>query len=237
MSIVAKSLSRENEALAILEKIVNSGLEFTLIGGYAVTARGRHRYSVDCDIVVAELGEFQRLLERQGYRMEKNSSLFHDIYGAESCRFVKDVEGNEVSVDIFVKSLIVRQTSASWSFEYLRRYSSLADVTGAQREVRKVMVLEKEMLIATKIHSARPQDIQDIVMLAIDGKVDWNKVARHTKRDRLDGVKKRIDIIFSKLDDPKLSNDLKSEFVVKGDITNELAKTKNGLKLVLDAIS
>jgi len=237
MSIVAKSLSRENEALAILEKIVNSGLEFTLIGGYAVTARGRHRYSVDCDIVVAELGEFQRLLERQGYRMEKNSSLFHDIYGAESCRFVKDVEGNEVSVDIFVKSLVVRQTSASWSFEYLRRYSSLADVTGAQREVRKVMVLEKEMLIATKIHSARPQDIQDIVMLAIDGKVDWNKVARHTKRDRLDGVKKRIDIIFSKLDDPKLSNDLKSEFVVKGDITNELAKTKNGLKLVLDAIS
>jgi len=237
MSIVAKSLSRENEVLQILEKFVDSGLEFALIGGYAVTARGRHRYSVDCDIVVAELGEFQKLLERQGYRMEKNSSLFHDIYGAESCRFVKDVEGNEVSVDIFVKSLVVRQTSASWSFEYLRRYSSLADVTGAQREVRKVMVLEKEMLIATKIHSARPQDIRDIVMLAIDGKVDWNKVARHAKCDRLDGIKKQIDLILTKLDDPKLINDLKSEFVFKGNVRNELAKTKTGLKLILDAIT
>jgi len=237
MSIVAKSLSRENEALAILEKMVNAGLEFTLIGGYAVAARGRHRYSVDCDIVVAELREFQKLLERQGYRMEKNSNLFHDIYGAESCRFIKNIEGNEVWVDIFVKSVVVRQTSASWSFEYLRRYSSLADVTGAQREVRKVMVLEKEILIATKIHSARPQDIRDIVMLAIDSKVDWNKVARHTKRDRLEAVKKQIDSILIKLDDPKLSNDLKSEFVVKGDIRNELAKTKTGLKLVLDAIS
>jgi len=237
MSIVAKSLSRENEALAILEKMVNAGLEFTLIGGYAVAARGRHRYSVDCDIVVAELREFQKLLERQGYRMEKNSNLFHDIYGAESCRFIKNIEGNEVWVDIFVKSVVVRQTSASWSFEYLRRYSSLADVTGAQREVRKVMVLEKEILIATKIHSARPQDIRDIVMLAIDSKVDWNKVARHTRRDRLEAVKKQIDSILIKLDDPKLSNDLKSEFVAKGDIRNELAKTKTGLKLVLDAIS
>ena len=237
MSIVAKSLSRENESLAILEKIVNAGLEFTLIGGYAVAARGRHRYSVDCDIVVAELGEFQKLLKRQGYRMVKNSDLFHDIYGAESCRFIKDIEGNEVWVDIFVKSLVVRQTSASWSFEYLTRYSSLADVTGAQREVREVIVLEKEMLIATKIHSARPQDIRDIVMLAIDGKVDWNKVARHTKRDRLEAVEKQIDFVLSKLDDPKLGNDLKSEFMVKGDISNELAKTKTGLKLVLDAIS
>ena len=237
MSIVGKSLSRENEALAILEKMVDAGLEFTLIGGYAVTARGRHRYSVDCDIVAAELGEFQKLLERQGYRMEKNSSLFHDIYGAESCRFIKDIEGNRVCVDIFVKSFVVRQTSASWSFEYLRRYSSLTDVAGAQKEVRNLMVLEKEMLIATKIHSARPQDIRDIVMLAIDGKVDWNKVARHTKRDRLNGIKKQIDSILTKLDDPKLSNDLKSEFVVKGSIRSELAKTKTGLKLVLDAIS
>jgi len=237
MSIVAKSLSRENEALAILEKMVNAGLEFTLIGGYAVAARGRHRYSVDCDIVVAELREFQKLLERQGYRMEKNSNLFHDVYGAESCRFIKDIVGNEVWVDVFVKSVVVRQTSASWSFEYLRRYSSLADVTGAQSEVRNVMVLEKEILIATKIHSARPQDIRDIVMLATDSKVDWNKVARHTKRDRLEAVKKQIDFILTKLDDPKLSNDLKSEFVVKGDIRNELAKTKTGLKLVLDAIS
>lgn len=236
MSIVAKSLSRENEALAVLEKIVNSDLEFTLIGGYAVAARGRHRYSVDCDIVVAELGGFQKLLKGQGYQMEKNSDLFHDIYGAESCRFIKDVEGNEVRVDIFVKSLVVRQTSASWSFEYLRRYSSLTNVTGAQKEVQKVMVLEKEMLIATKIHSARPQDIRDIVMLATDGKVDWNKVARHAKRDSSDGVKDQIVFILTKLGDPKLSNALKSEFVVKGNIRNELAKTKTGLNLVLDAI-
>jgi len=237
MSIVAKSLSRENEALAILEKIVKSGLEFTLVGGYAVAARGRHRYSVDCDIVVAELGEFQKLLEGQGYQMEKNSNLFHDIYGAESCRFIKDIEGNEIRVDIFVKSLVVRQTSASWSFEYLRRYSSLTNVTGAQKEVQKVMVLEKEILIATKIHSARPQDIRDIVMLATDGKVDWNKVARHAKRDSSDGVKDQIVFILTKLGDPKLSNALKSEFVVKGNIRNELAKTKTGLNLVLDAIT
>ena len=237
MSKVAEFLSRENEVLEILEKLVDSGLEFTLIGGYAVTARGSHRYSVDCDIVVAELGEFQKLLKGQGYQMEKNSDLFHDIYGAESCRFIKDVEGNEVRVDIFVKSLVVRQTSASWSFEYLRRYSSLTNVTGAKKEVQKVMVLEKEMLIATKIHSARPQDIRDIVMLATEGKVDWNKVARHAKRDSSDGVKDQIAIILTKLGDPKLINALKSEFVVKGNIRNELAMTKTGLNLVLDAIT
>jgi len=234
MSIIAKSLSGENEVLETLEKIVNSGLEFTLIGGYAVTARGRHRYSVDCDIVAAELGRFKKLLEREGYRIEEHSNAFRDVYGGESYKFMKGVLGSEVSVDIFVRSLVIRQTAATWSFEYLRKYSSPTDVPGIQKAVHNVMVLDKEMLIATKIHPARLQDIQDIVILV--DKVDWSKVAMHTKRGRLDEVKKQINFILSRLEDPKLRSDLKSQFEVKGNIENELARTKEALRLVLDGI-
>jgi len=110
----------------------------------------------------------------------------------------------------------------------------LAEVLGIQKAVRNVMVLDKEMLIATKIHPARLQDIQDIVMLV--DKVDWSEVAVHTKRGRLDEVKKQIGFILSKLEDPKLRSDLKSQFGVKEDIENELARTRKGLKLVLDSI-
>jgi len=234
MSIIAKSLSRENKVLETLEKIVNSALDFTLVGGYAVAARGRHRYSVDCDIVAAELREFRKLLEREGYRIEEHSNALHGVYGGKSYKFIKDVSGNEVSVDIFVGSLVIRQTEATWSFKYLRRYSSQTEVLGIQKAVRNVMVLDKEMLIATKIHPARLQDIQDIVMLV--DKVDWSEVAVHTKRGRLDEVKKQIGFILSKLEDPKLRSDLKSQFGVKEDIENELARTRKGLKLVLDSI-
>ena len=45
-------VERENEILNTIKKMVETGLDFVVVGGYAVSGLARHRYSVDCDIVV-----------------------------------------------------------------------------------------------------------------------------------------------------------------------------------------
>jgi len=53
-------VNRENEILRTLDSLVEKEMDFVVVGGYAVSGGlGKHRFSVDCDIVIskAELGE------------------------------------------------------------------------------------------------------------------------------------------------------------------------------------
>ena len=45
-------IERENEILRTIKSMVEARLDFIVVGGYAVSALARHRFSVDCDIVV-----------------------------------------------------------------------------------------------------------------------------------------------------------------------------------------
>ena len=57
-------VERENEILKIIQGLVDADLEFIVVGGYAVSSLARHRFSVDCDIVIPKelLDEFEKFL-------------------------------------------------------------------------------------------------------------------------------------------------------------------------------
>ena len=69
-----------------------------------------------------------------------------------------------VAVDLLVGSLVCRATQASWSFDYIKRFSAAATISGCGFSV-ECRIPERELLIAFKLHSGRRADVRDFVML------------------------------------------------------------------------
>lgn len=110
-------VERENEIMGMLEKFAENAPDFVVVGGYAVSAF-RHRFSVDADIVIRE-GDteiFGRMLSENGYR--KTASF--EMRNIHSSRFVRyEKEELNVSMDLFIDGLGVRQTGAAFGFDFL----------------------------------------------------------------------------------------------------------------------
>ena len=47
-------LEREKEIIKTIRAMNEAELDFIVVGGYAVSALARHRFSVDCDIVISK---------------------------------------------------------------------------------------------------------------------------------------------------------------------------------------
>jgi len=53
--MAALFVERENEILKTIRAFADAGLDFVVVGGYAVSGLGRHRFSVDLDVVIDSL--------------------------------------------------------------------------------------------------------------------------------------------------------------------------------------
>jgi len=223
-----KFIERENAIMGIIGKL--SGLEMIVVGGYAVSARAKHRFSVDCDIVVPKGGleKMTELLSKEGFE----KSLAKDLdngYGGEFIRYVKKIDGLPISVDLLVNSLACRTTTASWSFEYIMRNSDKTIIAGIESSV-ECTVPSKELLLAFKVHSGRKTDLRDIIMLK---DADWNIVLSHLKRGDPGILKEQIENMIKELDDKNLIDSLKGAFQLKQDVEKLIGDTKKKLNALL----
>src|SRR3989344_1668194 len=62
-------IKKENEIFEILQKFIDSNMDFIVVGGYAVSAF-KHRFSVDADIVIKSqyLSKFESILRKEGFK-------------------------------------------------------------------------------------------------------------------------------------------------------------------------
>src|SRR3989344_1691991 len=153
-------LEREQEVTRILALLLDKGLDFIVVGGYAILTY-KKRFSIDLDIIVREedLNKFEKLLEKEDYSLhyEKEISL---LYGENFKRFIKKIRNLPVNIDLLINGLVSRTTDATWSFDYIKNHA-------VKRKLNSLVFLtpEKELLIAMKLHSGRLSDIRDIVAL------------------------------------------------------------------------
>src|SRR3972149_4931671 len=156
-------VDRENEIIRILKKL--SDFKIIVVGGYAVSARAKHRFSVDCDIVVSkkDLRNIVKMLNGEDFKESLKKDIGDD-YGGKFIRYAKKIEKLPVSIDLMVDSLVCRTTNASWSFEYILKNSSKTIIAGIEDSV-ELLTPSKELLLAFKIHSGRRTDLRDITML------------------------------------------------------------------------
>ena len=149
-------VKRENEILLTLKRLVEEKLDFVVVGGYAVSGLGKHRFSVDCDIIVpkSEMGKIEELLRRCGFERNVEKTGFDETYAGEFLSYKKKVAELPVTFDLLVGSLVCRTTGAAWSFDYAKKYSVETAIAGIET-VANCRIPEKELMIAFKIHSAR----------------------------------------------------------------------------------
>jgi hypothetical protein len=229
---VDEFVERENDIIRILEAISKSRVDYVVVGGYAVTAFGKHRYSTDCDLVVRSLDvlKLESVLKAEKFSREAQLEGFDSLYGGSSIRYVKRNTELPVSVDLLVNSLTSRNTGSSWSFEYVFLHSESANVVGIQRSV-DCRVVNKELLIAFKLHSARMTDTRDVIALANGAK--WDEVFSHLKRGDEEKLRGSLSKVLQYLDDPRLVDSFKGVFSLKGNVKSEVEQTAKHLQDIL----
>ena len=233
--MAALFVERENEILKTIRSFTNAGLDFIVVGGYAVSSFGRHRFSVDLDVVIDEkdLDAFTKTLEERGFERSMERAGFDEVYGGRFVSYVKRIDGLPVTADLLVGSLVCRATGASWSYEYIKRHSMVAEVVGIELSAR-CKVPERELLIALKIHSGRRADLRDVVVL-VEG-ADVEEIVRHLRRGDLERLRIQINRMLEMLRDPRLTDSLRGVFAIRRDVTDEIEKTRKALEKVQEAI-
>lgn len=154
-------ITGENAIFDILQKLIDSNLDFIVVGGYAVSAF-KHRFSIDADIAVQskDMKKFEAVLKKDGFGKTSEKEL-ENVYSSKFVRYEKD----SASVDILIDAIAARATNAAFSYKMLTDNSIQKKIIGIEKEVF-ARVPTKELLIAMKIHSGRLTDFRDIAALA-----------------------------------------------------------------------
>lgn len=159
---------------------------------------------------------------------------FDVVYSGEFVSYRKEVGGLPVNIDFLVGSLVCRATEAAWSFDYIKKNSIEANITGIETSV-VCRIPEKELLIAFKVHSARKADIRDIIMLREDA--DLEKVLKHLMRGREEALKEQVKRIVEALDDPNLVDSLKGVFTLTADVKKQIESTRKDVNVILKKLA
>ena len=233
--MAALFVERENEIIKTIRALAGAGLDFVVVGGYAVSGLGRHRFSVDLDVVIDEkdLDAFAKILEERGFERSVEKAGFDEVYGGRFLGYIKRIDNLPVTVDLLVGSLVCRATGASWSYEYIRKHSIATKVSGIELSA-KCRVPEKELLIALKIHSGRRADLRDVVVLVEETNVE--KIIRHLKRGNLGKLRAQVNSMLEMLSDPRLADSLKSVFTIRKDVIKEIEMTYRVLEKIQEVI-
>lgn len=228
-------IERENEILKTIKSLMETKLDFIVVGGYAVSALARHRFSVDCDIVIPKekLEEFEKILEKENFKKHVEKVGFDKTYAGEFVSFRKSVDNLPITVDLLVGSLVCRATDASWSFEYIKKHSVEAKIPSIEFSV-VCRIPERELLMAFKVHSGRRADIRDVIMLTESA--DSEKIVNHLKRGNMKSLKDQIDKIISALEDKNLVDSLKGVFTMTADVKKQIENTKKIIDNILKRI-
>lgn len=201
-------IKKENSIFEILQKFIDSSLNFIIVGGYAVSSF-KHRFSVDADIVIKneDLKDFEKILKKEGFKKTISKEL-ENIYSSRFIRYDKDT----ASIDLMIDALASRATDASFSHELLLNNSSKRKIIGIEKEITAI-VPSKEILIVTKIHSGRLTDFRDVAALAKDS--DLNKIKKFLFIGNIAEVNNNLKNLNKVINDSKFVDSFKGVFMEK----------------------
>lgn len=157
---------REEEIFKTLNELKK--LNFVVIGGYAVNTYTLPRFSTDCDIVIQDendLNKIQEVLLRIGYELK---TLPEEVpYSGNFCRYEKKIQNDfAVSIDILIKNVADRMTSVIFSSDWIFKNSKMRILRGKTiNQELMLRIINLDALIIMKIISCRATDIRDVFML------------------------------------------------------------------------
>lgn len=224
-------IARENEIFATLQAFNDAGLDYVVVGGYAVAAF-EHRFSVDADLVIraADLEEFAAVLEEREFAKAVEAEL--DVYGGRFVAYEKAAE-LPVSIDLLVNGVTSRQTDATWAYDYLRDHADRWDIQGSEQAVT-AQVPDPALLMAVKLHSGRLTDVRDVV--ALGPHTDLAAVEDHLVRGDEQQIQGVIEDALVTLEDDNFADAFKGVFVREELSADTIDRVAAFLQEQLDAL-
>jgi len=204
-------IKRENTIFEVLQEFVNAQLPFVLVGGYAISAY-KHRFSVDADLVLRkeDKTKFEEILKKKKFAKTIVKDLDH-VYAPEFIRY-ESKEKLPVSIDLLIGGVGSRDTNASFSVEEISNYSKKRKIIGTEKEIT-VLVPDREVLIALKLHSGRLTDFRDIV--ALSKNLELGVIKKLIWRGKRQVVKSNIKKLISLAEKKEFIDSFKGVFIEK----------------------
>ena len=191
---------REEEIFQTLKAF--SDCDFVIIGGYAVNAYTLPRFSVDCDIVVKDGNELEKIgnaLLNRGYRKEE---LDVDLqYSGNFLRYEKVLDNSfAVSIDILINNVADRMTGVRFEAGWIFENSKTRVLKGKTiTEELKMQIINVDALLVMKIISCRATDIRDVFMMLPNARdKEWVKSEVAQKYSLNDRIARIIEKVSSK---------------------------------------
>jgi len=201
-------IQKENSIFEILQKFIDKKLEFVIVGGYAVSSF-KHRFSIDADIIIQKnnLKYFEEILKKIGFKKIISKEL-ENIYGSQFIRYEKD----NASIDLLIDALACRQTGALFGYDFLLKNSLTRKIIGIEKEIN-ILIPKKEILIVSKIHSARLTDFRDVAALARGSNIEVIK--KFLFRGDVKKVRENLRELHKAVNNPKFVDSFQGVFMEK----------------------
>jgi hypothetical protein len=169
MSIMDDNRRRVEGVFEAAEKL--SGVDgFVMVGGYAVSARGRPRFSHDLDLVVAVKSwlKVNDVLRECGFDAKNrfpNPEKLEKVYAGETMRWSRD--STRSTMDVMIGGLVDPKVRIYVPYEKIAKGATperIPNVLGIAASPR-IPTAAVDVLVALKLQPGRPQDCSDLVNL------------------------------------------------------------------------
>ena len=175
MTAKAVELARERERGCLEVLLDLQDLEAVVVGGFALSAYGPPRFSVDLDLVVPSAGAAQisERLNRRGYVFDRRWHGGQAFVGAS-----EHWKSGPLSVDLLIDGVNDRRSGATFAWTEVRRTATRRPVRGLASDISVTpLVAAREVLLAMKLVAGRFVDLRDVAVLS-SGPLDEEELAR-----------------------------------------------------------
>lgn len=225
-----QDLDRERACFDLLREV--SGYDVVLIGGYAVSAYGLPRFSVDLDLVVeaSELPGIHATLRGRGFAPLRRWDG-GGVFASRSERWTPGVGRPAVAVDLFIGGVADRVSGITRPFGELRQASSRRTIRGLDpASVADALVPNRETLLALKLQVGRLVDLRDIAVLA-GGPFDKAALAAFLSPVPRDLLATHAQRLLSAIETREFRNSLKGVYMLDDRSFERFATGARGLCL------
>ncbi len=230
-----QDLERDRAAFALLRAL--EGQEAVLIGGYAVSAYGPPRFSLDLDLVAPAraVPSLRAVLRPAGLRRVRDWAG-GDAFTGRAERWARGTEAVPLAVDLLVDGVSDRVSGASHPFAAIRRGARRRAVRGLQplSEARP-LVASAEVLVGLKLEVARLVDLRDLAVLA-GAEVDVRAVATFLVDVRRGLLAEHLEALLAALGRRDFEDSLKGVYMLDARAFRRLADRTRAMALQLRAL-
>ena len=208
-----QDLEREGACFALLRAL--EGQEAVLVGGYAVSAYGPPRFSLDLDFVApaSAVPGIREILKAAGL-VRVREWTGGGAFAGRAERWSRGEEALPLSVDLLVDGISDRVSGASHPYASIRRGALRRTVRGlSPSSEAQARVAAPEVLVALKLESARLVDLRDLAVLA-GADVDAERVARLLRGVRRDVLLDHLDALAAALGRRDFQDSLKGVYML-----------------------